>query len=58
MKNAVFFLVTFLLTLFILVQLSLMAQPWVPRCEEDEVIVGHGDFDGRYYDGYHCESWD
>lgn len=30
----------------------------VPACEEDEVIVGTGDFAGGYWTGYQCVNFE
>lgn len=32
--------------------------PVVPACQEDEVVVGRGDFKGGYWSAYGCETLD
>ena len=52
---------------FILLSLALIAsiawlidsQPYpVPACQEDEVIVGYGEFDNGYSDKYRCVNFE
>jgi hypothetical protein len=30
----------------------------VPACQEDEVLVGQGDFRAGYWDAYHCVNFE
>ena len=32
--------------------------PQIPLCQEDEIIVGTGDFDGTYWEEYQCVAAD
>lgn len=32
--------------------------PTVPACQEDEVVVGVGDFDNGYWSGYECRNFE
>lgn len=32
--------------------------PPVPQCQEDEIIVGQGDFSGGFWDSYSCAPAD
>lgn len=43
--------------------LALIGPPWshvptVPSCQEDEVVVGVGDFDNGYWSGYECRNFE
>lgn len=38
---------------------SVSQEPTVPACQEDEIVVGHGDFKPTgYWNGYGCEALD
>jgi len=32
--------------------------PTIPLCQEDEIIIGIGDFDGTYWEEYQCIAGD
>lgn len=47
-----------LVFLAILVALTAVQPRTIPQCEEDEVVVGFGDFEHGYWDAYECVPMD
>lgn len=42
--------------LLVMTLFAYLSAPRAPRCEEDQVVVGAGDFQNGYWDRYECRS--
>lgn len=44
----------FLIFIILMIMIILLAQPTLPQCQEDVVIVGVGDFENGRWSDYEC----
>lgn len=56
--TVLFLLVLVVIVLQVVTLAGVVDTPTIPHCQEDELVLGWGDYSQGYYEEYHCKPID